>query len=345
MKAIVFQRPGEVAITDVPQPVISEPTDAIVHVTLAGICGTDLHAVHGDFPGVTPGTILGHEFVGEVAQVGSAVQRIRQGDRVLASDFTACGHCRWCDRSAFWQCPERAFFGTGTAFGPALDGAQAEYVRVPHADNTLGLMPAACPPEAGLLMADNLPTGWVAIERAQTRPGDFVVVIGGGTVGQLTALSAQTVGAGIVLVVEPSADRRAFAERNGALAATPEAAPDLVRQLSHGDGADIVIEAVGNGKTLSLGMSLVRAQGHLVSVGTHVARGWELPIAEAFMKEKTFSFAIGDAIRVRHQLLQVITSGALDSTVVIQERGTLADAPRLYARLARQEFLKAVVSP
>lgn len=345
MKAVVYQGPGEVAVREVADPAIVEATDAIVRVTLAGICGTDLHAIHGDFPGVAPSTILGHEFVGEVVETGHAVARVRRGDQVLASDFTACGHCRWCDRSAFWHCGERAFFGTGSAFGPALAGAQAEYVRVPHADTTLGIMPASCAPEAALLMADNLATGWVAVERAQTRPGDFVVVVGGGAVGQLTALSAQAIGAGIVLVVEPSEPRRAFAQRNGALAAHPDDAAALVDRLSHNDGADVVIEAVGNNKTLTLASALVRPQGRVVSVGAHAAESWSLPIAQAFREEATLSFAIGDAIRTRKRLLQVVTSGALDPTIVVQARGTLAQAPQLYGRLARQEVLKAVISP
>ncbi len=201
MRALIYKSPGEVAVAEVPKPIIVESTDAIVKVTLAGICGTDLHVVRGDFPGMTPGSIVGHEFVGEVIEVGRSVQRVRLGDQVMSSDFTACGRCNWCDRGDHWHCADRAFFGTGTAFGPPLSGAQAEDVRVPHADSTLGLMPPNCSAEAAILMGDNLATGWVAVERAGTEPGDCVVVIGGGAVGQLAALSAQVAAAGIVVVV------------------------------------------------------------------------------------------------------------------------------------------------
>ena len=114
MRAVVYRGPGRVAIEQVADPSIIESTDAIVRVTLAGICGTDLHAIKGDFPGVEPGTVLGHEFVGEVIEIGQAVRRIRRGDEVMASDFTACGQCRWCDRQEHWHCGVRAFFGTGT---------------------------------------------------------------------------------------------------------------------------------------------------------------------------------------------------------------------------------------
>ena len=345
MRAVVYQGPGKVAVEQVAEPKVVESTDAVVRVTLAGICGTDLHAVNGDFPGMTPGTVIGHEFVGEVVELGRGVQRIRLGDTVMASDFTACGRCRWCDRAEHWHCSERAFFGTGTAFGPPLPGAQAEFVRVPHADKTLGLLPPACSAEAALLMADNLATAWVAMERSRTQPGETVAVIGGGAIGQLVALAAQTIGAGAVAVVEPSERRRAFAQRHGSLAVHPDAAADLLARLTDGDGADVVVEAVGASAALDLSAALVRPCGRIVSVGAHVAERWDLPVARAFREELTLSFAIGDAMRVRRRLLQVVTSGALDPTVVIEARGTLDQAPELYARLGRQEILKAVVSP
>lgn len=345
MRAIVYQGPGRVAVADVAEPAVVARTDAIVRVTLAGICGTDLHAIRGDFAGMEPGTVVGHEFVGEIVEVGAGVRRFRVGDAVMAADFSACGKCRWCDRQEHWHCGERAFFGTGTAFGPKLPGTQAEYVRVPHADRTLGPRPEACSPEAALLMGDNLATGWVAIERARVEPGECVVVIGGGAVGQLTALAAQTVGAGAVVVIEPDAARRAFAERHGALAATPEQAAALVARLSEGDGGDVVIEAVGGDAPLDLAAALVRPAGRVVSVGAHVAESWSLPAARAFRDELTFSFAIGDAMRVRRRLLQVVSAGALDPTQVIDARGTLDDAPGLYARLGRRELLKAVITP
>lgn len=345
MRAVVYHGPGQIAVDDVPDPAIVESTDAIVRVTLAGICGTDLHAMRGDFPGLSPGAVLGHEFVGEVVEVGRLVGRVRLGDAVMASDFTACGQCRWCDRAEHWHCSERAFFGTGTAFGPLLDGAQAQYVRVPHADRTLGTMPADCRPEAAILMADNLATGWIAIERAATRAGECVAVIGGGAVGQLTALAAQTIGAGKVVVVEPDARRREFATRQGSLAVHPGQAVELVRRLTGGDGADVVVEAVGHAGPLQLAMDLARPAGRIVSVGAHVAEHWDLPLARAFREELTLSFAIGDAIRLRQRLLGVVTSGALDPTVVIDARGRLDDAPMLYETLARQQHLKAVIVP
>lgn len=345
MRAVIYTSPGEIAVVQVPQPMIVDTTDAIVKVTLTGICGTDLHVVRGDFPGIEPGTILGHEFVGEVLEVGSAVRRLRQGDKVLSSDFTACGLCVWCDRGDHWHCRKRSFFGTGTSFGPALAGAQAEFVRVPHADTTLGLLPTECSEEAALLIGDNLATGWVAVERARVQPGESVVVIGGGAVGQLAALSSQAAGAGVVIVVEPNLTRRAFARKHGSLGFHPDEAELLVRQATGETGADVVLDAVGGNRPMELAMKLVGNVGRVVSVGTHTAEQWTLPVARAFRNELTIGFAIGDGIRLRRRLLRLVAAGAFDPTVVIDARGKLEDVPRLYKQLSAQQHLKAVVSP
>jgi threonine dehydrogenase-like Zn-dependent dehydrogenase len=312
---------------------------------LAGICGTDLHVIAGEFPGIQPGAIIGHEFVGEVVAVGSAVARFKVGDRVMASDFSACGHCRCCNRGDHWECAERAFFGTGTSFGPSLSGAQAEIVRVPHADTTLGLIPTGCSDEAAILLGDNLATGWAAVERSALLPGEIAAVIGGGTVGQLASLSAQAAGAGVIVVVEPSEARRAFARANGSLSASPEEARALVNRLTDGEGVDVVIEAVGNATALTAAFDLVRKRGRIISVGAHAAESWPFPLAKSFANELTLGFAIGDSIRLRPRLLSLITTGALDPTVVVDSRVGFAAVPRAYADLRAQTVMKAVIDP
>jgi threonine dehydrogenase-like Zn-dependent dehydrogenase len=316
-----------------------------VRVDLAGICGTDLHVIAGDFAGIQPGAIIGHEFVGEVIAVGGTVSRFKVGDRVMSSDFTACGHCRWCDRGDHWECRERAFFGTGTSFGPALHGAQAEIVRVPHADITLGLMPKGCSDEAAILLCDNLATGWAAVERGSLLPGEIVAVLGGGSVGQLASLSAQAAGAGAVIVIEPNEVRRAFARANGSLAVSPEEARPLVDGLTDGEGVDLVVEAVGAPATLTAGFELVRKRGRIISVGAHAAENWPFPLAKSFANELTLGFAIGDSIRLRPRLLSLITTGALDPTVVVDRRVGFAGAAQVYADLKAQKVMKAVIDP
>lgn len=345
MRALIYKKPGEVIVAEVSQPSIVDSTDAIVRVTLAGICGTDLHVVRGNFPGIEPGAVIGHEFVGEVTDVGHSVRRIRRGNKVMSSDFTACGYCGWCDQGDHWHCRERAFFGTGTSFGPALIGAQAEFVRVPHADTTLGVLPPGFSEEAALLMGDNLATGWVAVERSGAEPGDSVVIIGGGAIGQLAALSAQAVGVGAVAVVEPNAQRQAFAVAHGSIAVHPDSAEAMVRQVTDGAGADVVLEAVGGNGPLDLATKLLRPRGRLVSVGLHVAEQWALPVSRAFSDELSVTFAIGDAIRVRRQLTRLVGGGAFDPTVVIDLRGPLSAGPAFYRDLSAQKCMKAIIYP
>ena len=345
MRAIVYESPGSVAFRDVPSPEIMDPGDALVRVSLAGICGTDLHVVAGDFAGIAPGAVVGHEFVGEIIAAGPGVTRLKVGDKVMASDFTACGRCRWCDRGDHWECSERAFFGTGNSFGAALSGAQADIVRVPHADTTLGLVPRGCSDEAAILIGDNLATGWAAVERSALLPGETVAVIGGGAVGQLTSLSAQAAGAGAVIVIEPSESRRSFARANGALDVAPEKARDLVARLTDGDGVDVVIEAVGNPGALNDAFDLMRKRGRIISVGAHATDTWPLPLARSFANELTLGFAIGDSIRLRPRLLALITTGALDPTVVVDRRIGFSAVAETYRDLKAQKIMKAVIDP
>ncbi|MGA2794953.1 MAG: alcohol dehydrogenase catalytic domain-containing protein, partial [Roseiarcus sp.] len=292
-----------------------------------------------------PGAVMGHEFVGDVVEVGAAVQRIKRGGHVMASDFVACGHCRSCARGDHWECADRAFFGTGTSFGPALSGGQAELVRVPLADTTLCRVPAGCSDEAAILIGDNLATGWAAVERGGVKPGDFVAVIGGGAVGQLASLSAQAVGAAAVLVVEPNEARRRFAQRHGSLAATPEEAAALLRQIADGDGADVVIEAAGSSGPLRSAFEFVRKRGSIVSVGAHTDHAWPLNLARSFVDELSLTFAIGDSIRLRQRLLPLIKSGVLEPSVVIDARIPFAAAPDAYRSLKAQQIMKAVILP
>ena len=345
MRAVVYQGPGMIDVRDVPPPRLQHPEDALVRVELAGICGTDLHAIAGDFPGIEPGAIIGHEFVGEIIAVGNAVTRFKIGDRVMSSDFSACGRCRWCDRGDHWECRERAFFGTGTSFGPALSGAQAEIARVPHADTTLGLVPHGCSDEAAILLGDNLATAWAAIERSGLAPGEIAAILGGGAVGQLASLAAQAAGAGAAIVIEPNASRRDFARANGGLAASPDEARALIADLTDGDGADVVIEAVGNPGALASGFEIVRKRGRIISVGAHTLATWPFPLAKSFANELTVGFAIGDSIRLRARLLSLITTGVLDPTVIIDRRTSLSDAARAYADLKTQKIMKAVINP
>ena len=330
MRAVVYAGPERVTVEDVAEPRLEEPEDALVKVSLSAICGTDLHFVHGHAD-MAPGTVLGHEFVGEVIAVGSAVRGVRSGERVLGSDFTACGACWWCRRGDHWECPERQFFGTGTSFGKALAGAQAETVRVPQASTVLCPLPPGCPPERA------------AAERGGVGPGDTVVIMGGGAVGQMASLACQAVGAAVVVVVDLVADRRALAAAQGALSATPEEVEALVRRLTAGRGADVAVDAVGGAKVLEAALAVVRPRGTVVSVGAHFDASFALPVRRAFAEELTVTFAIGDAIRLRDRLLPLVATGVIDPTVVVTERVGLSDVPAAYERFARHEAVKILI--
>ncbi|HEV7863635.1 MAG TPA: alcohol dehydrogenase catalytic domain-containing protein [Acidimicrobiia bacterium] len=342
MRAIVYAGPGRVAVEEVPDPRLEEPHDALVRVSLSAICGTDLHFVHGQAD-MEPGTVLGHEFVGDVIAVGSAVRGLRAGERVLGSDFTACGACWWCRRGDHWECPERQFFGTGTAFGKALAGAQAEIVRVPQASTVLCPLPPGCAPERAIFVGDSLATGFAAAERGGVSPGDTVVIMGGGAVGQMASLACQAVGAAVVIVVDLVDDRRALAAAQGALSATPEEVEPLVRRLTAGRGADVAVDAVGGARVLDAALTLVRPRGTVVSVGAHFDASFALPVRRAFAEELTVTFAIGDAMRLRDRLLPLVATGVIDPTVVVTERVGLSDVPAAYERFARHEAVKILI--
>ncbi|MDH4276898.1 MAG: alcohol dehydrogenase catalytic domain-containing protein [Acidimicrobiia bacterium] len=343
MKAVAVASDGKPEVIEVAEPGPPGPGEVVVAVELAGICGTDLHVLRGDFGAAPPGTILGHEFVGCIVAVGSGVTRLLAGDRVVNSDYTACGHCRWCRRAGHWHCDERRFFGTGELFGPAQAGAQAERVLVPNAETTLSLLDPRCPPEAAILLSDNLATAWSAVERARLEPGEVVAVIGGGPVGLLSAHCALAVGAGSVVVVEPNPARRSVAASQGAVATDPDNARATVDGLTGGDGADVVIEAVGLIATLDSAVDLVRRGGRVASVGVPSAGTWTVPVAKAFSDELTLSFVVGNPISTNDRLQRMVIGGALDPTFVIDGRTTLAEAPTAYEAAMAQRHLKVVL--
>jgi alcohol dehydrogenase len=341
VKAVVLTGPDQVSVTSVAEPRVQDPRDAILRVVRAAVCGTDLHiAAHS---GQAGGFVLGHEYVGEVTETGAAVTGFSAGDLVVGADYTACGCCWWCSRREHWHCPQRRFFGTGPAFGPVLDGAQAELVRVPHADVVLRRVPAGVSPDAAVFLGDTLATGYAAVRRAGYQPGDAVVVVGGGPVGQLTSLVAQACAAGPVVLVEPVSARRDLAAANGSVAVDPPGARAVVDELTDGRGADAVVDAVGGSQGLDAALGLVRAGGTVVSVGVPTSETWPLPAARAFTEELSLRFVIGDFMRDAQELGALVRAGAVDPAVVASERVSLDDVPAAYQRMAQRLTMKTLV--
>ena len=255
MKAVVWHGIGDIRLDEVPEPTIQDPHDAIVHITRSAICGTDLHFVRGTMAPMVEGTILGHEAVGVVSQVGDAVRGFSPGDRVVINSTISCGACRYCRMGQTAQCdvanpngPQAgtSFFGGPQSTGP-VDGLQAEYVRVPWAQNTMHPLPENVSDEQAILLSDIFPTGWFGAELAGVRRGDVVVVFGAGIVGQFAAASAYKQGAGRVIVVDGHETRlaAALAQHCEVVDYNEEDPVQAILDLTNGIGADAVIDAVG----------------------------------------------------------------------------------------------------
>jgi threonine dehydrogenase-like Zn-dependent dehydrogenase len=255
MKAVVWHGVGKIALDEVPDPVRSDPADAIVRITGSAICGTDLHFVRGTMPGMRAGTILGHEAVGVVEEVGPQVRNFSPGDRVVIPSTIGCGRCAYCRAGYFAQCDVAnpnggdagtSFYGGPESTGP-FDGLQAEYARVPFAHTNLVPIPPGVSDEQALMVSDIFPTAWFGARLAEVESGDVVLVLGAGPVGQLAALSARIQGAGRVLIVDGNADRLETArlQNTETIDFNAEDPVAAVKDLTGGVGADRVIDAVG----------------------------------------------------------------------------------------------------
>ncbi len=255
MKAVVFHGIGDIRLDDVPQPKIQEPTDAIIRLTASAICGTDLHMIRGTFTGMIPGTILGHEGVGIVEEIGSNVRNLRVGDRVVVPSTIGCGSCSYCRTGYYSQCdvanPNGPSAGTAFFGGPkdtgSFQGLQAEYARIPYANVGLVKLPQGVTDDQAILLSDIFPTAYFGAELAEITPGDTVAVFGCGPVGLFAIASAQILGAGRILAVDTIESRLEMARALGAevIDFNAEDPVEIIQSLTGGIGVDRVIEAVG----------------------------------------------------------------------------------------------------
>jgi len=212
MKALVYHGPGKRAWEETPRPAIQNATDAIVRITTSTICGTDLHILKGDLPSVAPGRILGHEGIGVVMEVGTAVTAVRPGDRVIISCVTACGKCDYCRKGMYSHCRDG-----GWILGNTIDGTQAEFVRIPHADMSLYHFPADGDEEALVMLSDILPTGFeCGVLNGQVKPGDTVAIVGAGPIGLAVLLTAQFYSPAAVMMIDLDDNRLRVAKDFGA---------------------------------------------------------------------------------------------------------------------------------
>ena len=268
MKALVYHGPGKKAWEDKPKPVLVKPTDAIVKILKTTICGTDLHIMKGDVPTVTDGRIIGHEGVGIIEEVGSSVSNFKKGDHVIISCITSCGKCEYCKKGMYSHCAEG-----GWILGNLIDGTQAEYVRIPHADNSLYPIPAGADEEALVMLSDILPTGFeCGVLNGQVKPGDTIAIVGAGPIGLATLLTSLFFTPAEIIVIDLDDNRLNVAKTFGAtqtINSNDGNAVEKLMKLTNGKGVDVAIEAVGVPATFELCEAIVTAGGHIANIGVH----------------------------------------------------------------------------
>lgn len=342
MKAVQLMGLEDVRVNEVPDPIIKLPTDAIVKVSHTAICGADLLPYHGYTPGFEFGTILGHEFVGTVTELGDGVTGISIGQRVVNTSMTSDGTCGHCRANRVTQCDDRALFGYSGVY-PKLDGGQAEFVRIPNASRTLWGVPDDVSNEDAIFVADILPTGFAAVQRGNVSNGDLVVVLGCGPVGLMAIIAAVGV-ARRVVAVDGISDRRKLAESLGVTAVEPgEATAKLVNQMSHGVGADVVIEASGSIPAMQSAFGLARPQGVVSVVGAHFEPDFPLNNGVMFEKELTLIFSVGNPTKDRELMFAAIQSGKFSPSKVLTHQIPLDDAAMAYAAFDKKEMTKVVL--
>ncbi|MHB9864231.1 zinc-dependent alcohol dehydrogenase family protein [Streptomyces sp. YIM S03343] len=343
MKGYVFHGPGESSWEDVPDPGVQETTDVIVRVDAVTICGTDLHILKGDVPEVPPGTVLGHEAVGEIVDIGPDVRTVRPGDRVLVSCITACGRCAYCRRGMYGQCRG----GGGWALGHLIDGTQAEFVRVPYADLSVHALPGTLDSREAVLLADIFPTAYeVGILNGQVRPGDTVVVVGAGPVGLAAIATARLLSPERIVAVDLADARLDAAKRLGAdvVVNAAEAPEQLVADLTDGLGADVVIEAVGLPETFEVCTRMVRPGGRVANVGVH-GRPATLHLEELWIKNVTITTGLVDT-HSTPTLLRMAAAGRLPVSALVTHTfplNEMQEAYDIFARAADTGAIKVVL--
>ncbi len=292
MQALTFGGIETIIHQQVPDPTIIDSTDAIVEISLAGICGSDLHVYHGRESGLDNGTVMGHEFVGRVLETGEEVKQVLKGTRVLSPFTTSCGECFYCRSGLTCRCEKGNLFGWVQS-GHGLHGAQAQYIRVPMADSTLIPLSNDLSEEKGLLLGDIFSTGYFCADNAGINDKGTYVVIGCGPVGLMTIIAAKHLGAQNLFAIDLSQRRLEMAKEFGAIPINPSLADakEIILNRTNGRGADAVMEVVGSHDALRLAIDLVRPGGTISSVGVHTEKYFAFSPGEAY--DKNLIYKIG----------------------------------------------------
>lgn len=346
MKAVVLKPGCQLALEDVPEPQMESPTDMIVKVTTASICGSDIHIKYGEIP-IPPETVIGHEFVGLVEEVGSGVVQFKPGDRVCVPAGIWCGLCSACRRREEQNCINGGVWGGGLYFGRPLAGAQTEFVRVPNADLCAMSIPDQVPDEQAVFVGDIFMTGYHAAFQGGIRTADTVVIYGCGPIGLMALISARMFGPKEVFSVDMYDNRLALAEHYGAtvIDARKEDPVNRILEATDMQGADVAIEAVGNPDTFLQSLNSVR-RGGMVSVVGLFPSSVELPLPIFGLYGVRISMGLGSPSSMG-QLMSLLASGRLDLSPLCTHTFGLKDAMEAYDLFEnhKDQCLKIMLKP
>ncbi len=343
MQALVYHGPGQKRLDDRPKPTLTSPTDAIVRVTRTTICGTDLHILKGDVPTCQPGTTLGHEGVGVIDSVGPGVTSFKPGDPVLISCITACGRCEWCRRAMYSHCTTG-----GWMLGNSIDGTQANFVRIPHADTSLYPIPAGSDEEALVMLSDILPTGFeCGVLNGKVQIASTVAIVGSGPIGLAALLTAQLYSPAQIIMIDLDDNRLAVGKRFGATDTINSAGGDAAAQvmaLTGGRGVDTAIEAVGVPATFKLCEDIVAPGGTIANIGVH-GKKVELHLERLWSHNVTITTRLVDSASIP-MLLKIVQSRRIDAAQLITHRFAFAEMLAAYdtfSAASRTRALKVIV--
>jgi alcohol dehydrogenase len=345
MKALVYNGPGKLALEEKPKPVLKDPTDALVRITRTTICGTDLHIKKGDVPTVTAGRILGHEGVGIIEKAGASVSNFKVGDRVLISCISSCGRCGNCKKGMYSHCQN----GGGWILGNLIDGTQAEYVRIPFADNSLYPIPAGADEEALVMLSDILPTGFeCGVLNGRVKPGDTVAIVGGGPIGLAALLTAQFYSPAEIIMVDIDANRLKVAKKFGATRTVNNddgTAIEKVMAMTENRGVDVAIEAIGIPASFDICQAIVTAGGHIANIGVH-GKPVQLNIDKLWSHNITLTTGLVDTVTTP-MLLKTVMSGTLQPKKLVTHHFALKDVMKAYdtfGNAMKERALKVIIT-
>jgi len=338
VKALVYHGPGQKSWDHMPDPSILKDTDAIVRIDHSTICGTDLHILKGHVPTTAPGRILGHEATGVIAEVGRGVSLFKKGDRVICSCVSSCGRCRFCRVGNYGQCLDEE---GSWVLGHTVDGLQAEFARIPFADNSMTKIPESLSDEQVIYLSDILATGYeIGVMLGNVQPGDVVAIVGTGPIGLSTMLAARLFSPSMIIGIDKAESRREFASQYADLVVAPEDAAAAVAEATDGLGADVAVEAVGIPATFEQCCELIRPGGRVANIGVH-GEPAQLHLETLWAKQITITTGIPDC-RTIPTLIKAIASGRMDTSAFTTHRYDLGDTMEAYDTFERSAETQAM---